>query len=290
MHLPRFTFGLVEARRDRPPRSAGHWHGPYVWPSWVVDWISQPGQRLEITEPGGRPQVVERPPQSWCAFAPGVAYRHFDPTPAPPAPTRWFFFDLHAPFAPLSGRALSVLVDPEERIAAHVDAMFDFQQHGEPGSDLAAHGHALAVFGEIALASRRGHAGTADDPWPVRAPVAAASAERLLQRVDAAVLRRFDRPPALADLAAGVHLSSSALSHRFQRETGMSVMVRVRWLRIREARRLLADPDATVAAVARAVGFSSPFHLSRVFSQVTGMSPQEFRRRSRTSPTTGARD
>ncbi|HYE07443.1 MAG TPA: AraC family transcriptional regulator [Planctomycetota bacterium] len=288
MPLPRITPGLVEASRAMAPKP-DRWHGPFTWRTWLMDWCDFAGGRLEVTAPGARPVTVERPVNTWCVFAPGVAYRHI----APPGPTRvgqrWLFFELDAPFAPLAARAFTVVSDPEERIAAQVDAMYQIQQHREPGGDIAAQGHALVVMGELAMASRRGHAGAADDPWPVRAPVAArTTGDGLLQRVERAVLRSLARPPALADLAATVDLSPSALSHRFQRETGMSVMARVRWLRIREARRLLSEPDATVAAVARAVGFSSPFHLSRVFRQVTGMSPGEFRRRSRAAP--AARD
>jgi AraC-like DNA-binding protein len=40
---------------------------------------------------------------------------------------------------------------------------------------------------------------------------------------------------------------------------------------------LLCDPDATVAAVAGQVGYSTGFALSAAFSRVRGMSPTEHR-------------
>jgi AraC-like DNA-binding protein len=43
---------------------------------------------------------------------------------------------------------------------------------------------------------------------------------------------------------------------------------------------LLREPDATVGAVARQVGYSSPFALSAAFKRVRGISPQEHRTRA----------
>ena len=40
---------------------------------------------------------------------------------------------------------------------------------------------------------------------------------------------------------------------------------------------LLRDPDTTLAAVARRVGYSSPFALSTAFKRARGVSPREHR-------------
>jgi AraC-like DNA-binding protein len=40
---------------------------------------------------------------------------------------------------------------------------------------------------------------------------------------------------------------------------------------------LLRDPEATLGAVARQVGYSSPFALSTAFKRVRGVSPREHR-------------
>jgi AraC-like DNA-binding protein len=42
---------------------------------------------------------------------------------------------------------------------------------------------------------------------------------------------------------------------------------------------LLRDPDATVGAVARQVGYGSPYALSTAFKRARGVSPQQHRRR-----------
>ncbi|MGH9252811.1 MAG: helix-turn-helix transcriptional regulator, partial [Acidimicrobiales bacterium] len=43
---------------------------------------------------------------------------------------------------------------------------------------------------------------------------------------------------------------------------------------------LLREPDATIAVVARQVGYGSPFALSTAFKRVRGISPQEYRTRA----------
>lgn len=45
---------------------------------------------------------------------------------------------------------------------------------------------------------------------------------------------------------------------------------------------LLREPGATVGAVARQVGYGSPFALSTAFKRVHGISPHEHRSGSRT--------
>jgi AraC family transcriptional regulator, arabinose operon regulatory protein len=71
-------------------------------------------------------------------------------------------------------------------------------------------------------------------------------------------------------LAVTLNVSVSTLAHRFKSETGMTVMERVRWLRVREARRLFSEKGMSVKSAAQKLGFSSPFHLSALFRKITG--------------------
>ena len=87
---------------------------------------------------------------------------------------------------------------------------------------------------------------------------------------------RLGDPPSLKQLADLLNMSVSSLTHRFKDETGMTVNERTRQLRIYAARESLAQPGASVKAVARDLGFSSPAYFSRVFKEQTGLTPQEF--------------
>ena len=46
---------------------------------------------------------------------------------------------------------------------------------------------------------------------------------------------------------------------------------------------LLLEPDATVGAVARQVGYGSPFAFSTAFKRVYGVSPRAYRDRERSA-------
>ena len=43
---------------------------------------------------------------------------------------------------------------------------------------------------------------------------------------------------------------------------------------------LLREPEASLGAVARRVGYGSPFALSTAFKRVRGVSPREYRERA----------
>lgn len=79
------------------------------------------------------------------------------------------------------------------------------------------------------------------------------------------------------ELAAKVGVSRASLARRFTEVVGEPPVGYLTGWRISLAADLLREPDATVAGVARRVGYSSPFALSAAFKRVRGVSPQEFR-------------
>jgi AraC-like DNA-binding protein len=279
MQLPEIAVGITHSVAKAPLPAPQRWHGPYRWSSWVIDWYAHPGQDVEIrigsTVLGSWP----RPARSWHIYAPGVGYRHRDEHQPSWYEQLWFFFDLPRPWSVLEDRPLTVLLDEEERLLPHVRAMHELQHHGEPGHELAVHAHALVVLGEIALAARRGGDGSNTAPW--RVGTKRVTTTSLMDMIEREVMRDMRHPPTVDELGERLGMSVSSLCHRFKDETGGTVMARVRWLRIREARRLLAEPGATLKDVARRLGFSSQFHLSALFRQITGTTASEHMRRQR---------
>ena len=83
----------------------------------------------------------------------------------------------------------------------------------------------------------------------------------------------------VATLATRTGVSRASLARRFTELGGEPPMAYLTGWRITLAADLLRQADATVAAVARQVGYSSPFALSAAFKRERGMSPQEYRRR-----------
>ncbi|QYC38236.1 Xylose operon regulatory protein [Nonomuraea coxensis DSM 45129] len=85
-------------------------------------------------------------------------------------------------------------------------------------------------------------------------------------------------PWTVAALAAQVGVSRASLARRFTELVGEPPMAFLTGWRLALAADLLREPGATIGAVARKVGYGSPFALSAAFKRVRGVSPQEFRR------------
>ncbi|MGK5518935.1 AraC family transcriptional regulator [Micromonospora sp. URMC 107] len=94
-------------------------------------------------------------------------------------------------------------------------------------------------------------------------------------------LRLLQNDPArswtVASLAAEVGLSRAALARRFTELVGEPPMTFLTGWRLALAADLLREPDATLGAVARKVGYGSPFALSSAFRRVHGVSPRDHR-------------
>jgi len=84
-------------------------------------------------------------------------------------------------------------------------------------------------------------------------------------------------PHSVARLARRVSLSPSRLAHVCTAELGRPLMHEVRRIRLEHAARLLVGTELSVAQVARASGFASPFHFSRSFSVQFSLAPTAFR-------------
>ena len=90
--------------------------------------------------------------------------------------------------------------------------------------------------------------------------------------------RARDDPAIGPALAAAARMSRAAFARRFTELVGEPPMTFLAGWRLAMAADLLRDTDATLDAVARNVGYSSPFALSAAFKRVHGVSPQEHRR------------
>lgn len=81
----------------------------------------------------------------------------------------------------------------------------------------------------------------------------------------------------VAALAAETGMSRAALARRFTELVGEPPMTYLTGWRLALAADLLREPGTTIGAVARKVGYGSPFALSAAFKRVRGSSPQKFR-------------
>jgi AraC-like DNA-binding protein len=84
-------------------------------------------------------------------------------------------------------------------------------------------------------------------------------------------------PWTVATLAAKTGVSRAALARRFTELVGEPPMSYLTGWRLALAADLLREPDSTIGAVARQVGYGSSFALSTAFKRVRGVSPQQHR-------------
>jgi transcriptional regulator GlxA family with amidase domain len=84
-------------------------------------------------------------------------------------------------------------------------------------------------------------------------------------------------PWTVEELAARVGVSRAALGRRFTALLGEPPMSYLAGWRLALAADLLVSSDATVATIARHLGYSTPFSLSAAFKRIHGVSPQQYR-------------
>jgi AraC-like DNA-binding protein len=82
----------------------------------------------------------------------------------------------------------------------------------------------------------------------------------------------------LPSAARGLGVSERTLQRRL-REAGTTFQQEMQKARVREAERLLLDPERKLTAIAAEVGCGSLQHFSSLFRRLTGLSPTEWRAR-----------
>jgi AraC-like DNA-binding protein len=85
--------------------------------------------------------------------------------------------------------------------------------------------------------------------------------------------QRFAAPLRIEDLADAVHMSPSALHHRFKSVTAMSPLQYQKHLRLYEARRLMFADGIECATAGHRVGYESPSQFSREYRRLFGAPP-----------------
>jgi AraC-like DNA-binding protein len=99
-----------------------------------------------------------------------------------------------------------------------------------------------------------------------------------------AIHDRPDHPWTISELAALGAVSRATLAARFTEQVGSPPIAYLTRWRLTLARDLLTDDAATLATVARNVGYGSPFALSAAFKNTFGVSPSTYRRQLRNAP------
>jgi AraC family transcriptional regulator len=98
-----------------------------------------------------------------------------------------------------------------------------------------------------------------------------------LRKVTEFVHAKIDEGLTLEQMADLVNLSVAHFSQMFRKSTGQSPHQFVLHSRVERAKDILRTADTRVLDVAVACGFKTQQHFARVFRQVCGVSPTEYR-------------
>ncbi len=83
----------------------------------------------------------------------------------------------------------------------------------------------------------------------------------------------------VSDIAGYCHLSESRLYHRFREEMHCSPIHYRNDLRIKKAIEYLEDGNYTMTEISNKLNFNSHIYFRRIFRQITGFSPMEYKKR-----------
>ncbi|MHA0858065.1 response regulator transcription factor [Paenibacillus sp. CMAA1364] len=87
----------------------------------------------------------------------------------------------------------------------------------------------------------------------------------------------YSRPLNMASVSNHVSLSYSYFSEAFKAYTGESFVLYLKKVRIRKSKELLLESSLKLSAIGEAVGFESSKQFSRVFKELEGITPHEYR-------------
>lgn len=81
----------------------------------------------------------------------------------------------------------------------------------------------------------------------------------------------------ISELAGRTGYTEYYFSHKFKKETGVSVADYIRNVKIRQAKLLLSGTQMSIREISNELGFSSSSYFSSTFQKLSGLSPSEYR-------------
>lgn len=87
------------------------------------------------------------------------------------------------------------------------------------------------------------------------------------------------RDISLYDVASHVYLNPIYFSKLFKQSTGITFTSYIARMRIEKAKELLCETDLKIYEIGEQSGFRSTYYFNRVFKQIVGVTPNEYRRK-----------
>ncbi|MBR4461426.1 MAG: helix-turn-helix domain-containing protein [Erysipelotrichaceae bacterium] len=102
--------------------------------------------------------------------------------------------------------------------------------------------------------------------------------DRLSNEIYHYVLHHISDPIRTREIADHLYMSRSYLSTLFKKQYGKNLNDYIHEIKISKAKELLQDHSKSIILISDYLGYSSSSHFNRVFKQITGISPKEYRK------------
>lgn len=103
----------------------------------------------------------------------------------------------------------------------------------------------------------------------------------LIDEVIAYVERNYRKDIGLGQIAKTLHVSPNYLSTLFHKKTGITFIKYVTKIRIQKAKDMLNHSNLSIQEIANAVNYSSTRHFTRIFTDLVGCYPSQYRNQHR---------
>lgn len=242
-------------------------------PDYRIDRTDFPFHSIEFVARGTgalrlKGRTVALYPGRVFSYGPGVAHLI---TAEGPEPLVKYFVDFTGP------TAAKVLCDNDlapgtaVQVASPDAVLRIFDDLIANGCSGTCHGPAICAKLVELLALKIAEAGLVDDPYRTAAFSTYQSCRQYI-RDHFATLRTLE------EIAESCHVDEAYLCRLFKRFDSQSPYQYLTQLKMAQAARALQRNDALIKQVAFELGFADPFHFSRAFKKVFGLSPAAFRK------------
>lgn len=100
---------------------------------------------------------------------------------------------------------------------------------------------------------------------------------RIVGQIQSYISEHYDEKLTLTGIASQFYISPYYLSRLFKKTINLSLIEYINGVRIKAAQSLIEKTNDSISVVAEKTGFMTTAHFRRVFKDVTGLSPQQYR-------------
>lgn len=101
--------------------------------------------------------------------------------------------------------------------------------------------------------------------------------ETVIDEMDCYIRFHYKESITISELAEKYHFNHSYLTRVFKKQKGQSPLKLINELRIKDAKKLLETTSLSIREISSMLGFTDQHYFSRIFREVTGQTPKEYR-------------